>query len=401
MRLDDDRSKDDKDCCASFADSGHAKSETLSFQESLDQMRESAKKTRDAMTKLNYAKYLFDSAEKILEDYTQLGLEIPEDEREFRIVKMAGLLEQEALNIVKRLAVSGPGGSRFPLAEAQLMLGEFVGKGMYGLKPNMNRSFNFYLQASKQNNIEAVFRAAICYELGVGTKQDNHRAVQFYRKAASMGHHLAMHKLSLTLLYGKMGQRVSLKEGVTWLKRAANSADTDHPEALHDLAQCFEKVGGCPIVIPDEYYAFELYSRAADFGFAPSQFRLGTCYELGLMGVERDPALSITWYSKAAVQGYPEAELALAGWYLDGSGKLLKRDQITSFRWVKKAAERGYPKAIYVLGTYYEKGIGVHADMEEARRLYQVAASHNYKRAEEKLKELAEEPAVQRKCTIM
>lgn len=391
-----------------MADSGPAKSESLSFQENLDQMRESVKKSRDAVAKLNYARYLFEAAEKIHEDHTQLGLEIPEDEREYRIAKMAGLLEQEALNLVKRLAISGPGGSRFPLAEAQLMLGEFLGKGSYGLKPNLDRSFLFYLQASKQNNAEAVYRAAICYELGVGTKQDNHRAVQFYRKASAMGHNLAMHKLGLTLLYGKLGQRCSLKEGLSWLKRASIGADVNHPESLHDLAQCFEKEGGCPIVIPDDYYAFELYARAADFGFAPSQYRLGACYELGLLGVEKDAALSITWYSKAAVQGYPEAELALAAWYLEGAGKLLKRDEITSFRWVKKAAERGYPKAIYVLGRYYEKSIGVQKDEIEARRLYKEAARQGHKKAAERiafLDKLAAEAAAggvaQQKCTIM
>jgi len=399
--------EDEKDYCSSYADSGQAKSESLSFQETLDQMRESIKKNRDAMARLNYARYLFESAEKIHEDYTQLGLEIPEDEREYRIQKMANLLEQEALNIVKRLATSGPGGSRFPLAEAQLLLGEFLGKGVYGLKVNHFKSFQLYLQASKQNNTEAVFRAAICYELGIGTKQDNQRAIQFYRKASSMGHNLAMHKLSLTLLYGKLGQRKNLKEGISWLKRAANGADVNHPEALHDLAQCFEKVGGCPVLIADEYYAFELYSRGADFGFAPSQFRLGACYEFGALGVEKDPALSITWYSKAAVQGYPEAELALAGWYLDGYGKLLKKDELTSFRWVKKAAERGYPKAIYVLGTYYEKGIGVQKDMNEAVRLFQEAANLGYKRALDKLTRLSEEDSAadsgkaQRRCAIM
>ncbi len=386
----------------SVAESGHAKSESLSFQETLDQMRETSAKSRDAMTKLNFARYLFEAAEKIYEDHTQLGLDLPEDGKEIRIQKMAYLLEQEALNLVKRLGTAGPGGVRFPLAEAQFMLAEFLGKGMYNLKTNMGKSFNLYLQASKQNHIEAVYRVAICYEVGLGTKQDNHRAVQFYRKAASLGHSLGMHKISLTLLYGKLGQKTNLKEGISWLKRAANNADAHHPEALHDLAQCFEKVGGCPIVIPDEFYAFELYSRAAGFGFAPSQFRIGSCYELGLLGVERNAELSIKWYSKAAIQGYPEAELALAGWYLDGHVKLLKRDEFTSFRWVKKAAERNYPKAVYVLGTYYEKGIGVQTDLEEAKRLYKDAASKGLKRAQDQLALLSEQDSKRAgRCTIM
>lgn len=372
----------------------------MSFQDTLDQMRDSAKKSRDAMTQLNFARYLFDSAIKISEDHTQLGLDIPDDEKEARIAKMASVLEQEAIRWIKRLALSGPGGFRQPVAEAQFLLAEYLGNGSYGMKINHNKSFNLYLQASKQNHAEATFRAAICYELGVGTKQDNMRAMQFYRKASSLGFNLAMHKLALVLLYGKLGQRRNLKEGISWLKRAANNADVNHPEALHDLAQCFEKEGGCPILIPDEYYAFELYSRAADFGFAPSQFRIGACYEFGLLSVEKNAELSIKWYSKAAIQGYPEAELALAGWYLYGASKLLKKDEITSFRWVKKAAERGYPKAFYVLGTYYERGIGVQTNMDEAKRLFKHAATKNYKKAIEKLASLSEENQ-ERRCTIM
>lgn len=387
----------------SFADSGHAKSESLSFQDTIDQMRDTAKKSRDAMTQLNFARYLFESAEKIHEDHTQLGLEIPEDERETRITKMALHLEQEAIKWIKRLATYGPGGLRQPLAEAQFMLAEFLGNGAYNVKVNHPKSFNLYVQASKQNHAEATFRAAICYELGVGTKQDNMRAMQFYRKAAALGNNLAMHKLALTLLYGKLGQRRNLKEGISWLKRAANNADVNHPEALHDLAQCFEKEKGCPILIADEYYARELYMRAADFGFAPSQFRLGACYEFGLLGVEKDAAQSIKWYSKAAVQGFPEAELALASWYLDGHPKILKPDEFTSFRWVKKAAERAYPKAIYILGSYYEKGVGVQEDLEEAKRLYKEATVKGYQKAKTKLEELrkAEASGQKQSCVIM
>lgn len=385
----------------SYAESGKAKSEPQSFQESLDMMRDNAKKSGDAMAQLNFARYLFESAEKIMTDHTQLGLEVPDDEtKEARLMKMASILEQEGIKWIRRLATYGPGNLRHPLAEAQFLLAEYIGTGLYGLKINHQKAFNLYIQASKQNHSQSAFRVAVCYELGAGTKQDNMRGVQFYRKAASLGDNLAMHKLALTLLYGKLGQKRNLKEGMSWLKRAANNADVLHPEPLHDLAQCFEKHGGCPIVIPDEYYAFELYSRAANFGFAPSQFRLGACYELGLLGVEPDAALSIKWYGKAAAQGYPEAELALAGWYLDGAPKILERNELTAFRWVKKAAERGYPKAFYVMGTYYERGIGVQPNEAEANRLFKIAADGGYKKAMQRL-EQPNGSKRQGKCTIM
>lgn len=352
-----------------------------SFQANLEYQRDNARKSGDAMTQLNFARHLFDAAENVCNNHAELGLEFPDDEREIRINKMAAILEQEGLKWIRDLATFGPGGVKQPLAEAQYLLAQYIGMGSYGLRVNHTKAFNLYIQASKHNHGQAAFRAAVCYELGAGTKQDNHRAVQFYRKGASLGDCLAMHKLALVLLYGKLGHKRNLKEGLCWLKRAANSADVVHPEALHDLAQCFEKHGGCPILIPDEYYAFELYSRAANFGFAPSQFRIGACYELGLFGMEQDPVKSIQWYGKAAQQGYPEAELGLAEWYLDGAAGILERNAQIAFRWVKKAADRHYPKAFYVLGTYYERGRGVPQDDKEAFKLYALASAGGYGKA--------------------
>ena len=198
-------------------------------------------------------------------------------------------------------------------------LAEYYGKGLYGLPVDHSKAFSLYLAGSKYNHPGATYRAAVCYEVAAGTKKDNVRAFQFYRKAASLGNPLAMHKLALILLYGKLDQRKNLKEGISWLKRAAASASAAHPESLYDLAQCYERDGGCPIAIPDETYAFELYSEAAHFGYPPAQYRLGAAYELGLFGCPIDASKSILWYSKAAEQGLAAAQRALSKWYRSGA----------------------------------------------------------------------------------
>jgi TPR repeat protein len=128
--------------------------------------------------------------------------------------------------------------------------------------------------------------------------------MSYYRKAAAMGNQFAMHKLGLILLQGLMNQNKNEREAITWLKRASSYADKAHPHALHDLAQCHEP-GRVPsnIVIADEAYALELYNRAAELGYAPSQHRLGTAFEYGQLGFKIDPKASIHWYRKAADQG--------------------------------------------------------------------------------------------------
>jgi TPR repeat protein len=367
---------------------------TISFPESLDNFRENAKKSNNPSTQLSFVRYLLDSSIKIREDPEQLGIELPSSppgegpSTEERKTTMRKLLEAEALRWLKRLASSGVGIGRQPCADAQFMLAEYYGKGLLSLPVDHAKAFNLYVQASKQNHPTATYRAAVCYEVGAGTKKDYNRAVQFYRKAAALSDSHAMHKVALILLYGKLGQRKNLKEGITWLKRASGAADEFHPESLHDLAQCYEKKGGCPVLIPDEHYSFELYARAAQFGFAPSQYRLGSCYEYGLLGCQVDPSNSIKWYSKAAEQGFPDAELALSSWYLSGSHGVLQQSDSDAYLWARKAGDRGHAKAEYQVGNYFEIGIGVEASSEEAKRWYGRAAGKGHKRASQRLSEL-------------
>jgi len=145
-------------------------------------------------------------------------------------------------------------------------------------------------------------------------------------------------------------------------------------------------------VVPDINYARELFLRAAELGYAASQFRMGCGYEYGTLGCPVDPRKSITWYSKAAMKGNPrvcdrterakltevgdhEAQLALSGWYLTGSEGIIQQSDAEAYLWARKAAEHGLAKAEYALGYYTEVGIGVAPNIDEAKRWYYKAAS--------------------------
>src|SRR5271154_880298 len=104
-------------------------------------------------------------------------------------------------------------------------------------------------------------------------------------------------------------------------------------------AQLYEKpddaVNGT--IIQDEAYALELYSKAAQLGHPPSQFKLGVSYEYGNLGCIVDSRKSIAWSSRAAEQSDPEAELALSGWYLPGADGILPQSDQEAFLWAQKA----------------------------------------------------------------
>lgn len=204
-----------------------------------------------------------------------------------------------------------------------------------------------------------------------------------------------MHRLGLAEINGEIGLTKRPREGVKWLKRAAEIADQvdpPQPESLHELAILHEKGidnivfkvrGGLssfsrlPLMFgstQDEEYAAELLARAAELQFAPSAFKLGECYEYGRMGCPQDSALSIHYYSMlrvpllilrlthwsgadiAAQQNHRESCFALTAWYLVGSPGVLPQSDTEAYLWARKAAELELPKAEYAVGYFTEVG---------------------------------------------
>jgi TPR repeat protein len=109
-----------------------------------------------------------------------------------------------------------------------------------------------------------------------------------------------MHRLGLAEMNGELNLAKRPKEGLKWLKRAAELADQvdpPQPQSLHELALLHEK-GIDNVVFKDEEYAAELLARAAELHYAPSAYKLGECYEYGRMGCPQDSALSIHYYSR-------------------------------------------------------------------------------------------------------
>ena len=64
-------------------------------------------------------------------------------------------------------------------------------------------------------------------------------------------------------------------------------------------------------VTADARKAVELFTLAAEAGYAVAQFKLGLCYECG-DGTAPDARAAAAWFARAAAQGQPEAQAALA-----------------------------------------------------------------------------------------
>ncbi|KAI7961978.1 hypothetical protein MJO28_000072 [Puccinia striiformis f. sp. tritici] len=316
-------------------------------------------------------------------------------------------LTQEALFLLQKLSNRGHVQSQFLLADCYTKaIGTGSGVSSAGLqqlgsggpasdftspmarkgsKQDYERAFPLFVLAAKHGHVEAMYRAGQCCEYGWGTRKERDKALQFYRKAAIAQHPLAMYRLGLADLNGDLGHPRKPKDGVKWLKRAAELADSAHPNPLHELALLHER-GIEHVVFVDYDYAVELLARAAELGYAPSAYKLGECYEYGRMGCPQDAALSIHYYNIAAQQNHKEACFALTAWYLVGSPGVLPQSDTEAYLWAKKAAEAGLAKAEYAVGYFTEVGVGTNRDEREAQRWFMSAAEHGDKRAKDRLK---------------
>ncbi|KAI8078190.1 uncharacterized protein B0P05DRAFT_571856 [Gilbertella persicaria] len=290
------------------------------------------------------------------------------------------VLVLEAQKILKRLALGGGGIGHGTDGDAQFLLANCYGVGGLGLPLNRERAFSLYIHASKQNHVESTYRAGVCYEIGIGTRKDYHRAVTFYRKAASHSHVASMYKLAVICLRGFCNQTIQIREGLTWLQRAASNK---YPHALFTLATLHvSKEFANTHFVPDMSYALELLHDSAQENYLPSQVKLGELYEMGNELVEIDDALSIYWYTRAAEQGNADAALALSSWYLTGSTDILPQSDREAYLWARKAASNQnadrwtIAKAYFLVGMYVERGIGIgNISLEDANVWYRRAAA--------------------------
>ncbi|HET9840004.1 MAG TPA: tetratricopeptide repeat protein [Candidatus Angelobacter sp.] len=123
----------------------------------------------------------------------------------------------------------------------------------------------------------------------------------------------------------------------------------------------------------DQRKACELFRRAAEQGYAPSQYRTGYCYESGIGG-EQNFVTANQWYVKAGEQGYVDAQYKLGHSYRTGRGTQI--DLATALNWYKKAAASGDIEALHNVGWMYATGQGTKMDQVEAYRWFLEAAKH-------------------------
>jgi TPR repeat protein len=343
----------------------------LSTRQTLEMYRANVKKTNDPAIQYEFAVFMINAAQGTTLDVDNLS---GSDLAEKHVVDTKGDLLKEARHILQRLSDRS-----YPFAQYYLADGYFSGLFNKG-KGDYDKAFPLFIAAAKHGHAEAGYRAALCYEFGWGCRIDGAKAVQFYRQAASKNHPGAMLRLAKACLNGDMGLGKRYREGIKWLKRAAESADFQYSSAPYELGLLHETGFGGDI-FRDESYTAQLFTKSADLGHAEANYRLGDAYEHGRLKCPRDPALAVHFYTGAAERDHPLAQMALCAWYMVGAEPVLEKDEDEAYQWALKAAESGLTKAEYAVGYFSEMGIGCRRDALAANHWYSKAAQNGDQRA--------------------
>lgn len=171
------------------------------------------------------------------------------------------------------------------------------------------------------------------FENGVGVKQNNQRAVEWYRKAVEQG----------------------------------------HLDSMSDLGNLLVRIGGRL----NKEEAYQLYRAAAEEGNLRGIQNMGFSYSLG-RGVPRDLEKARTYFETGVEKGFPLSFSALADLYFMGQG--VERDRARAVALYRKGVELGCSRSMVNLGLVYQNsgfrpiaGTGLRPNIHESIKLFKQA----------------------------
>lgn len=96
-------------------------------------------------------------------------------------------------------------------------------------------AFNMWQERADAGETNACYRLGVLYYLGFGTEQNNHRAYQWFLRAARSGHPSAQRDLGLMYESGRAGKR-DLENAYMWLYAAYQQGNRNAEPALQMLS---------------------------------------------------------------------------------------------------------------------------------------------------------------------
>lgn len=289
------------------------------------------------------------------------------------------------------------------------------------------RTFARRLKEARVGDPAAQYEVALMYANGVGVEKSVEQAMTWTESSAKKGHVAAQYLLG-TAYQGGLGVKRNSQRALTWLLKAAESGSDKAPlklarflttdsfsvstdylllaaqrgvvEAQFEAAQ---RISANPSAVDTHISALELYQSAAEGGIAAAQVCLAEWLERGAGDSFENLHAAVQWYRRAAGQGHPGAQLALARLDAAGEGRIAA-DNLSSIKInTRKASNRerrrqGNQWDVYAnsadareqfhLGQMYQTGCAVPQDERSAQVWFERAANQGFVDAQWALAEL-------------
>lgn len=248
---------------------------------------------------------------------------------------------------------------------AMFQLGRFYFHGI-GVRQSDQQAVEWFEKADLEGDVDAALALGECYMLGHGVKCDERKAVAYYAKAAAKGNRDAMRKLGSAYLTAH-GVDKSDERAFFWYKKSADLGDAI---AQFNVATDYWKATGTERDIPS---ALRYFKMSAENGDADAAFMIGQVYidghldEVKVVGFEQNEALGLEWINKSAAKGSVQANRFL----------MQRSSAQSSDVHLKRAADSGSPFAKYSLDlqangdalTEKDKDILLDKKLQEAAKL--------------------------------
>ncbi|WP_424245491.1 TPR repeat protein/galactitol-specific phosphotransferase system IIB component [Elusimicrobium posterum] len=224
-------------------------------------------------------------------------------------------------------------------ADAALTMALAYIHGEKGLKKDDKKAFGWLEKSALENNIEANYLLGKAYRDGIGTVQNQPKAIEHFTIAAKAKHPKAA--FDLATLYKRMR---NLKEAQEWFEKAALMDDID---SMKELVQTF-----CFTRPVDANKCVYWLKKLADKKFTYYMRELAKIYIAGEI-VPASKKDAFYWFNEAAKLGDAQAMYAISRSYKNGA--FTQRNEKEAAIWLARASEHGHEAAAYDLSQQTTK----------------------------------------------
>ena len=181
-------------------------------------------------------------------------------------------------------------------AAAMYEIGTYYSKGLGGLKKDEVSALEWFRKAADKGNVAAM-ELIIAYYSKAWERLTKLKQ-QSGKYDANPDDAAAMNKIAKYYEKGWGGLKQDETAALEWYRKAA---DIGHTDAMNKIAEYYEQGKGG--LKADEAAALEWYHKLADEGYTVAMNKIAEYYRQGRGGLKEDTAAALEWYRKSADEG--------------------------------------------------------------------------------------------------